>query len=308
MVSREPEAAMTLAGWRAAGAEFRLRGRRIFYASEGLGAHGEALLLVHGFPTASWDWHRVWSPLADRFRLVAPDMLGFGFSEKPNPHVYSIAEQADLHEELLDLLAIERIHVLAHDYGDTVTQELLARAVEGSAREKIQSVCFLNGGLFPEAHRARRVQKLLAGPFGPWLSRLVSERSFARGFSAVFGPDTQPTKDELADFWGLLRAEDGHRIGHLLLRYLEERVAHRDRWVGALVDATAKRGIPLRFVNGALDPVSGAHMLVRYRAVVPKADWVSLDHVGHYPQVEDPRGVLRAYLGFLRRHDFLPED
>jgi pimeloyl-ACP methyl ester carboxylesterase len=299
---------MTLEQWRAVGGEFRFRGHRIFYASEGQGVGGEALLLIHGFPTASWDWHRIWGELADRFRLVAPDMLGFGFSGKPNPHVYSIAEQADVHEELLELLAIDRVHVLAHDYGDTVAQELLARAVEGSARQKIQSVCLLNGGLFPEAHRARFVQKLLAGPLGPWFSRLTNERSFARGFSAVFAPATRPTRDELHDFWRLLSEDDGHRIGHLLIRYLEERLANRERWVGALVDATRKAGIPLRFVNGALDPVSGAHMLVRFRAIVPDADWVSLDAVGHYPQLEDPRGVLRAYLGFLRRHDFLPKD
>ncbi len=298
---------MTLEEWRAAGAEFRFNGRRIFYASEGLGAQGEALVLVHGFPTASWDWHRVWGPLADRFRVIAPDMLGFGFSEKPDPHVYSIAEQADLHEDLLDLLAVDRVHILAHDYGDTVTQEWLARAVEGTARQKIQSVCLLNGGLFPEVHRPRFVQKLLAGRFGPWFSKLSNERGFARSFSAVFAEDTRPTRAELRDFWRLLTENDGHRIGHLLIRYLEERETNRERWVGALVEAK-QHGIPLRFVNGAEDPVSGAHMLTRYRAVVPDADWISLDAIGHYPQVESPKGVLRAYFGFLRRHGFLPEE
>lgn len=298
---------MTLDEWRAAGAEFNFDGRRIFYAGEGNGRAGEALLLVHGFPTASWDWHRVWGPLADRYRLIAADMLGFGFSAKPAPHEYRIAEQADLHEELLDLLAIDRVHILAHDYGDTVTQELLARAVEGSARQKIQSVCFLNGGLFPEAHRARFVQTLLASRFGPLLSKLNNERSFARGLAAVFGPHTKPTRAELRDFWRLFSHADGHRKGHLLIRYLEERREQRERWVGALVEAGGK-GIPLRFVNGALDPVSGAHMLTRYRAVVPDADYVSLDRVGHYPQVEDPSGVLKAYFGFLRRHRFLSED
>jgi pimeloyl-ACP methyl ester carboxylesterase len=304
MLTREPEPAMTLAEWRAAGASFRFRGRRIFYAGEGQGRAGEALLLIHGFPTASWDWHRVWSRLADRFRLVAPDMLGFGFSEKPRDHVYAIAEQATLHEELLGLLAIDRVHVLAHDYGDTVAQELLARALEGSARVRVQSVCFLNGGLFPEAHRARRIQTLLAGPLGPLLSRLASERSFRRGFATIFGPRTKPSEPELHDFWQLLRHGGGHRIGHLLIRYMEERREQRERWVGALVDAKRKGGIPIRFVNGVEDPVSGGHMLTRYRAVVPEPDYVALDGIGHYPQVEDPEGVLRAFFDFARRNGF----
>jgi pimeloyl-ACP methyl ester carboxylesterase len=297
---------MTLDEWRAAGGEFHFEGHAIFCAGEGNGPAGEALLLIHGFPTASFDWHRVWAPLADCFRLVAPDMLGFGFSDKPPDHDYRIAEQADLHEHLCDLLAVRRVHVLAHDYGDTVAQELLARAIEGSCPLEIRSVCLLNGGLFPEAHRARTVQKLLAGPLGPWLSRLTHERAFARSFAPVFGPRTQPTSAEMHDFWRLVSHGDGQRIGHRLLAYLREREEHRDRWVGALVESAA-HGIPVRFVNGLLDPVSGAHMLTRYRAVVPDADWVALEGIGHYPQLEDPEGVLKAYWGFLRRHDLLPE-
>lgn len=297
---------MSLEQWRESGNHFRFDGRPIFYASDGQGRAGEALLLIHGFPSASYDWHLVWEGLADRFRLIAPDMLGFGFSSKPADHDYRIAEQADLHEELCDLLAIERVHILAHDYGDTVAQELLARALEGSCRLTIQSVCLLNGGLFPEVHRARLVQKVLAGRFGAWLSRLNNERSFGRSFSAVFGPNTQPTRAQLHDYWQLLLHEDGHRLGHRLIAYMAERVEQRERWVGALERASSN-GIPVRFVNGLLDPVSGAHMLTRYRAVVPDPDWVQLDGIGHYPQVEDPRGVLKAYWAFLERNRSLPD-
>jgi pimeloyl-ACP methyl ester carboxylesterase len=296
---------MTLDEWRSAGGEFQFDGHAIFCAGEGMGSAGEALLLIHGFPTSSYDWHRVWAELGARFRLVAPDMLGFGFSDKPAGHDYRIAEQADLHEHLCDLLAIDRVHILAHDYGDTVAQELLARALEGSCPLRIQSVCLLNGGLFPEAHRARFVQKLLAGPLGPALSRLTNERAFARSFAPIFGPETQPTAAEMHDYWRVVSHGGGQRIGHRLLGYLRERVENRERWVGALEGAAA-HGIPVRFVNGLLDPVSGAHMLTRYRAVVPDPDWIPLEGIGHYPQVEDPAGVLRAYWGFLRRNQLLP--
>ena len=297
---------MTLDEWRVGGGTFRFDGRLVFCAAEGQGRAGEALLLIHGFPTASFDWRRVWSELGDRFRLVAPDMLGFGFSDKPKDHEYRIAEQADLHETLCDLLAIDRVHVLAHDYGDTVAQELLARALEGVARLKVQSICFLNGGLFPEAHRALPIQRWMASPLGPVLSRLTHERVFSRSFAAVFGPRTRPSAEALHDCWRLVSHAEGHRIGHRLLAYLRERVEQRERWVGALERAAA-HGIPIRFVNGLLDPVSGAAMLTRYRALVPDADWIALEGIGHYPQLEDPAGVLAAYWGFLERHDLLSE-
>ncbi|MEO6518041.1 MAG: alpha/beta fold hydrolase, partial [Pseudoxanthomonas sp.] len=84
--------------WRAAGRYFQHQGHRIFYRDEG---QGPVLLCLHGYPTASWDWHRVWPSLVGRYRLIAPDLLGFGFSDKPRDHAYSIADQASRVEGLL---------------------------------------------------------------------------------------------------------------------------------------------------------------------------------------------------------------
>ena len=110
--------------WRNRGRSFVYRGHRVFYRRTG---HGESLVLIHGFPTASWDWHKLWHELGQRFDVVAPDMLGFGFSDKPRDYDYSLVDQATLHETLLAELGISSVHILAHDYGDSVAQELLAR-------------------------------------------------------------------------------------------------------------------------------------------------------------------------------------
>jgi pimeloyl-ACP methyl ester carboxylesterase len=289
---------VTLEAWRAGGRTFTYRRHAVFYRDDGGGA---PLVCVHGFPTASFDWHRMWPRLTAESRVVAPDMLGFGFSAKPRPYAYSIMDQAALHEALLSELGIDRVVVLAHDYGDTVAQELLARFAERQARGApglvIRGVCFLNGGLFPEAHRARFIQKLLASPLGPLLSRLANEASFRTSFAAIFGAHTQPSAAELHDFWTLVHHDHGERIGHLLIRYMDERRRHRERWVGALTGAT----VPLKLIDGADDPVSGRHMADRYREIVPAADVVVLDGIGHYPQVEDPDGVWSAFAEFTTR-------
>ena len=282
--------------WHAEGLTYRHRGHDIFYRLQGA---GDPLLLIHGFPTASWDWRPIWATLAARYRLIAPDMIGFGFSAKPQDYSYSIMDQADLHEGLLQSMGVEQVHVLAHDYGDTVAQELLARHNErqssGRPGLKLRSVCFLNGGLFPETHRPRLVQKFLISPLGPLLVRFMGERSFGRSFSAVFGKKTQPTPEELKDFWRLVAYNDGLRVFPRLIRYMPERRQHRARWVGALQNAK----IPLRVIDGAVDPVSGRHMVERYRELVPNPDTVLLENIGHYPQVEHPQGVLDAYLPFV---------
>jgi pimeloyl-ACP methyl ester carboxylesterase len=129
------------------------------------------------------------------------------------------------------------------------------------------------------------------------LSRLNNRRQFGRSFAAVFAAGTRPTDAELDDFWELLTQQDGHRIGHLLIHYIEERRRFRERWVGALQRAR----IPLCVIDGAVDPVSGAHMAARYRELVPNPDVVLLEDVGHYPQVEAPAAMLRAYFEFVAR-------
>lgn len=283
---------LSLSAWRQAGKSFSYRHHPIFFLDEG---SGPALLCIHGFPTASWDWHRVWPFLLGRFRLIAPDMIGFGFSAKPGDYDYSLIDQADLLEILLAHLGVDDVFILAHDYGDTVVQELLARLVEGKGAFAIRAVCLLNGGIFPEAIRPRPVQRLLLSPLGPVVSRLINESLFSRSFAAIFGPATQPTADEMSDFWNLVSHDGGVVLAHKIIHYLRERRRYRDRWVEAL----QQTGVPLRFIVGPLDPVSGRHMADRYRELIPDPDVVILDGIGHYPQIEDPAGVVRELLSFL---------
>jgi pimeloyl-ACP methyl ester carboxylesterase len=281
--------------WARKGLTFTHRGHSIFYRTEGA---GPALLALHGFPSASWDWHPIWSELTSRFRVVAADMIGFGWSDKPRSYDYSILDQASLNEGLLDHLGIDRVHVLAHDYGDTVAQELLARHEERKEQGRrgiaIDSMCLLNGGLFPETHRPLPVQKIMASRFGWVVGRVMTKRAFGVGMKRIFGRGTPPTAELIDELWALLRHQDGHRVLHLLIGYMAERRRHRERWVGVL----GRTGVPLRVIDGVADPVSGAHMVARYRELVPHADVVELAAIGHYPQIEDPSGVLRAFLAF----------
>jgi pimeloyl-ACP methyl ester carboxylesterase len=116
----------SLRQWRALGMYSQVGAHRLFVREAG-DVTRPALLLVHGFPTASFDWHLLWPALAEHFHLVAPDLLGFGFSDKPRGHHYRIGAQADRIEQILREREIDRVHVLAHDLGDSVAQELLAR-------------------------------------------------------------------------------------------------------------------------------------------------------------------------------------
>jgi pimeloyl-ACP methyl ester carboxylesterase len=285
---------LTLEAWRSRGSAFTYQGHDVFYVDEG---SGDALVCIHGFPTASWDWAWIWEDLTSRFRVVAPDMMGFGFTAKPRNYTYSLKDQATLHQSLLAELGITRAHFLCHDYGDTVGQELLARDAEGKLDFEIRSMCFLNGGIIPGEHRPRVMQRLLISPLGFLVGRLMSEKRFNASFSEIFGADSKPSPEELHDFWTLVAHNDGPRVAHKLIRYMRERIQNKDRWVGALQNTAA----PIRFVNGPDDPVSGRHMADMYSELVPNPDVVLLDGIGHYPQVEAPKATLSAFWEFIAR-------
>lgn len=285
------EAPVTLEGWQQGGKWFRYESHAIFCRMEG---EGEVLVLIHGYPTASWDWNRIWPLLTPHYRVLALDMLGFGFSDKPSRHRYSVEDQADLHQGWLEGLGVRHVHLMVHDYGCSVAQELLAREQEGQLPFAIASVCFLNGALFPEVHRPLLIQKLLSGPMGGLVSRGMSRKTFDAQFRRLFGGLHWPSPGELDDFWHLITYNNGRGILHRLIRYMEERRCHRNRWVGAVTRAHQ----PMRVIYGKADPISGVAMGRRFQELVTGADVVSLRRVGHYPHYEAPDAVYDAFREF----------
>jgi pimeloyl-ACP methyl ester carboxylesterase len=227
--------------------------------------------------------------LCTRRRVLGFDFLGFGDSDKPADHDYSIHEQADVTQALWRLHGVRETALIVHDYGVSVAQELLARLDEGRLGVDVPLVVFLNGGLYPEVHRPQPAQLVFLDPIqGPQLGQLMTEETFARGLARTFSPSHQPTRDELREQWRSVCRRDGHLIGHRLIQYIPDRQRHRDRWVGALETTR----VPRHFLWGDLDPVSGAHMADRIAEGLPGADIVRFSDVGHWPQLEAPEAVV----------------
>jgi pimeloyl-ACP methyl ester carboxylesterase len=288
---------MTLDEWKNSGEYFALGAYSIF-CQKNFDWCDEVTLLLHGFPSSSFDYHKIWDRLGEKFPLLACDMIGYGFSSKPRKFPYTTFDQADIIEVVVRKSGIKRVHILAHDYGNTITQEFLARNEEGLLGFEIASICLLNGALFPETHRPVLTQKLLISPLGSLFAKFITDKKFARSFSAIFGKDTKPTEKELADFRAVFKYNGGGRIAHKLIRYMSERKIYRERWVGALQRTT----LPFRFINGLDDPVSGAHLVARFREIMPQTDIIELPGIGHYPHVECPEEVLKLYFEFRKEN------
>jgi pimeloyl-ACP methyl ester carboxylesterase len=253
---------------------------------------GPAMTLLHGFPSSSHDWAAVADRLGASYALLMPDFLGFGASDKPRDHVYSIGEQADLVEALWAAEGVTATRLVAHDYAVSVAQELLCRRAAGTLGVELERVDFLNGGIYPDLHRPEPVQTALLDPEqAPAVSAMFSADLVAGALTPTFSPGHDLAQDA-ADIWASLARDDGHLNAHLLIRYITDRQQNAARWTEVLESTD----VPLAFCWGMLDPISGAHMAERLRERLPDAPFTALEDVAHWPPLEAPDRVAAAIL------------
>ena len=277
--------------WRRQGASFTHRGHDIFVRRGG-DPRAPVLVLIHGFPTASWDFAPLWDALVARWRVLTLDMLGFGLSAKP-PGYRLFDRRPGRPDPGASCRRRESRSITS--WPTTTATPWPRNSWPGAAAEPaLRSVCLLNGGIFPEAHRPLLIQRLLSSPAGPLVARLSTRTTFAASMRRIFGPDRPPTPAELDGWWALVTHGNGRAALAGVSRYRQERRRLRTRWVGALQTTP----VPLRLIVGTADPIAGAGIAGRYRQLVPRADVIELTGVGHYPQVEAPDLVLAAYAEF----------
>lgn len=279
--------------WRERGAEELVRGRRIHvFRRDG---RRPVLLLLHGFPSSSYDW-RLLLEQEPEHAVLAFDCLGFGLSEKPRGHDYSLAEQADVAEALVAMHHPgEPVFAVGHDMGTSVATELMARDLEGRLEMDLRGALLFNGSMIQGAASPTLAQRLLRGRAGALFAQLSSERFFRQQFGSIFSEAHPLSDEEAADQWSLIAHEGGQRLGHRLISYMDEREAKAARWHGALRDWPR----PLHLAWGMRDPVATPRVLDGVTALRPGAPLARLEDLGHYPQIEAPAAVAAALRGAL---------
>lgn len=283
--------------------EWRRRGRsvdtpdgRVWAVELGQERGGDApVLVLHGFPTSSWDFAAAIERVARTRRVVAFDFLGYGLSDKPREFAASLFEQADVAQLVARAFGITRAHVWAHDMGTSVATELCARRERGLLPFAMESLVLMNGSVHIELAHLTLGQQVLKSRLGPIFARLNTKLSFKAQMKRVFA--RPPSETELDAMWALVAREDGTALMPALIRYTEERARFRRRWIGAL----ERLDLPAFVAWGARDPVAVLPIADALAREIPGCERVTWDDLGHYPQVEDPERVASAVTGFWDR-------
>jgi pimeloyl-ACP methyl ester carboxylesterase len=278
--------------WEKRGRYLWIRGRRVFCWEHG---SGPTILALHGFPASSYDWRLIAEHL-DGFRLVALDLPGFGLSDKHPGDDYSLLAQADIVEDAARALGIRECFLLAHDMGDSVAAELLARSNEGSASFRIQKTVLLNGSIFIELAHLTSGQKLFLRLPARRLSFTPPLRPFRRQIRNLFSKEHPASDEEILMLERFLAYDGGARMVPITIRYIEERKERASRWTSGLVDHKE----PIALIWGEQDPVAVPEMTDRLLELRPETETVRWHDVGHWPQLEVPERVASEVGRILR--------
>lgn len=281
--------------WRDAGSIEDVLGRQLFVHRRA-GNEAPLLLFLHGFPSSSYDWRELFELRAGQATL-AFDFLGFGLSEKPADHLYTLAWQADAAEELVRRAGSPPVFLVGHDMGTSVATELMARDLRGELEMKVTGALLFNGSMLLHLAKPTVGQRLLRSRLGPVFARLTSERSFRAQFSSIFSPEHPLSAEEAADQWALIAHHGGQRIAHRTINYMAERERFTERWHEAIRDWPR----PLTLTWGLQDPVARTEVLDGLRALRPGVETIELPNAAHYPQIEQPDQIAAALDSALER-------
>ncbi|MHB1716266.1 MAG: alpha/beta fold hydrolase [Acidimicrobiales bacterium] len=261
-----------------------LESRKVFVHERG---EGPATLLLHGFPTSAYDWRRVVEQLAPGFHCVAPDLPGFGLSDKPRAYSYSLFQQADVIEALADVLDITSAHVVSHDMGTSVHTELLAREQEGRLGFRVLTSTFLNGSILKRLATLTDFQRLLESPATLDEAVTLCENMlphYVAGLTRLMARPGAVSEEDAVVMTELLAYNDGHRRIPQVYAYVRERYLLQDRWVDAMRHAAG----PLQILWASDDPVANRAMGVALAELVPTARFREAPGVGHFLPIEAP--------------------
>jgi pimeloyl-ACP methyl ester carboxylesterase len=281
----------TVESWERSGRRRVLGGFEIFTVELGPRETGdrEPLLVIHGFPTCSYDFRFVASRLATTRRVLFLDLPGFGLSEKRDIR-YSVELHADVVAAFVSETGLGRIALLTHDMGDTVGGELLARSLDGQWPVDVTRRVLTNGSIYIEMAQLTDGQKLLLSLPDLEMEQGPDRTSLETALAATMAIGSTAARTDVAGDAELILRSGGNRLLARTIRYIEDRRRAESRYTGAIESHPS----PLGVVWGSEDPIAVRSMTERLVERRPDATVRLLAGIGHYPMLEAPGSFVAA--------------
>jgi pimeloyl-ACP methyl ester carboxylesterase len=286
---------MTSNEWKSKGKFIQVNNNRLFVidTNNGINTSQKSMVILHGYPTSSFDYYKVLPELSKNYRVILHDHLGFGFSDKPKDVNYSLATQADIALELWRQLGLKKIFLFAHDYGTSVATEIIARYNANELDIEIEQLILTNGSIHIELSQLRTIQKLLKHKFlGKYVAKLTNFLIFKKNMKNIYFDTSKVTDNELKEMWKLIELNGGRKVIHKLTQYINERYLHWNRWIGALKETQ----ISTKIIWAKNDPIAVPAIAKLLAKEIPNNTLYWIENTGHFLMLENPKELLELIL------------
>jgi cis-3-alkyl-4-acyloxetan-2-one decarboxylase len=287
------------------GRDFDRDGLRLHYIDEGA---GEPVVMLHGNPTWSFYYRHLIVELRDSYRVIAPDHIGCGFSDKPEDsrYDYTLSRRVDDLEALLDHLGLDReLTLVLHDWGGIIGMTFAARHPERIARLIICNTAAFHkpaGKSFPHALSLFR-----DSPAGAWLARGLN--LFVRGTSRI-GCKTRRMPKEVRHAYAAPYDSWANRIAiHRFVQDIPLRPGDRSYDLISRVQDRLPllRSVPMLIAWGMKDFVFDEPVLDEWVRRFPAAEVHRFPRAGHLLFEDEREAVNRLVRSFLTAHPLARE-
>jgi pimeloyl-ACP methyl ester carboxylesterase len=271
--------------------EIELHGHTVGFQAAG---EGPLLLLLHGITSTSECWRDVMPALAERYTVIAPDLLGHGRSAKPRGD-YSLGAYAAGVRDLLAVLGFERGTVVGHSLGGGIAMQF-----SYLFPERVERMALIgSGGLGKEVHPALRAATL---PGSEWVLPLMASELTVNAGHAVrkvterLGIDVPPDIAEFARGYASL-VHEGARDA--FLHTMRSVIDQNGQRISALDRLYLADQIPTLIMWGSDDPVIPVEHGRNAHRIVKHSRYVELEGSGHWPMLDAPERFIAELAGFI---------
>ena len=269
---------------------------KTFYRSRG---DGEPILLLHGFPSSSYDWRRFLQPLSKYGRVIAPDLYGFGYSEAPSKASYTLDGYEIFLRDFLSAMGIDRFTLVGHDWGGVIA---LRYAIENP--DSVSKLVIMDASLYPDWVEHQRtspdysiIRRMEKNSLVKTMAQnLISKKTVKRAIAPR--TDKLVTDEDLEHYkFFFKRGINAIRLyskDHL--RWIEENAPRLNARLNEL-------RIPTMIIWGREDPYFPAKTPERLHSEIPGSTLHVLESVGHWPSEERPEQIIELISSFLQAKD-----
>lgn len=247
----------------------------------------EALLILHEFGSSSYDYHRIIDSLKKNYRVIIPDLIGFGYSSKPKHYFYTAKDQASLLTVFLKELGVTNLSIMGQGFGVSVLNEMKRILDLGFINLEINEIFIINSRIQLALTRDKADLEFQKQMLTSYLLKLsLSYGMFKKQVKAIFFKEDSVSETLLQECWEILNHNNGIKTMNFIENYILESTKYSKKQLTELRKLPAEKFI----IWGKSDDIQCEQSYQKINKIlnIKSQNSKVIEECGYFPMLEKP--------------------